>query len=367
MALRNIERRPAQALFTMLGLALAAGIPVLPGAMRDGVDHLLSFEWDVAQRQNASVGLRQPAGARAAPSLASLPGVLKSEPFRIVPVRLRFGHRTRRLALTGLDPRGVLSRPLDARGEPVGVQPSGMAVSAKLAEVLGAKPGDLLMVEILEGKRQVHWVRLESLVTDYAGLNAYMDLEALRALLQEGNTVSGAHFQVDAKDWEALFHAIKNIPAISALRLKEATRSSFKQTTAESINVLQMLYFSFAVVVAFGVVYNSARIALSERARDLATLRVLGFSHGEVAGVLIGELALLTVVALPAGLALGSGLARLVISSVNTESVRLPLVLTSNNFTTAATIVGASAALSFTLVTRQIWKLDLLSVLKAAE
>jgi putative ABC transport system permease protein len=367
MALRNIERRPAQALFTMLGLALAAGIPVLPGAMRDGVDHLLSFEWDVAQRQNASVGLREPAGARAAPSLAGLPGVLKSEPFRIVPVRLRFGHRTRRLALTGLDPEGALNRPLDARGEPVGVPPSGMAVSAKLAEVLGAKPGDLLQVEILEGKRQVHWVRLESLVTDYAGLNAYMGVEALHALLQEGGTVSGAHFQVDSKDWDALFHAIKSIPAISALRLKEATRASFKQTTAESINVLQMLYFSFAVVVAFGVVYNSARIALSERARDLATLRVLGFSHGEVAAVLIGELALLTVVALPAGLALGSALARLIISSVNTESVRLPLVLTSNNFTTAATIVAVSAALSFALVTRQIRKLDLLSVLKAAE
>ena len=367
MALRNIERRPAQALFTTLGLALAAGIPVLPGAMRDGVDHLLSFEWDVAQRQNASVGLREPGSATTAHSLAALPGVLRSETFRSVPVRIRFGHHTRRLLLTGLDPAGTLNRPLDEHGDPVGVPPSGLAISAKLAEILEAVPGDFLQIEVLEGKRPVHSVKLESLITDYAGLNAYMSMEAIHTMLQEGETVSGAHFQVDTLQWERLFQRIKNTPAISALRLKEATRTSFKQTTAESINLLQTLYFSFAVVVAFGVVYNSARIALSERSRDLATLRVLGFTHGEVAAVLIGELALLTLLALPAGLAFGSVLSQLIISKVHTESVRLPLVLTSNNFATAATIVIASATCSFALVTRRIRQLDLLAVLKAAE
>jgi putative ABC transport system permease protein len=367
MALRNIERRPAQALFTTLGLALAAGIPVLPGAMRDGVDHLLSFEWDVAQRQNASLGLREPTSARAAHALAELPGVLKSEAFRVLPVRIRHGHHTRRLLLTGLDPNGTLNRPLDQHGQPVGVPPSGLAISSKLAEVLEAAPGDYLQIEVLEGRRPVHTIRLESLVTDYAGLNAYMGIDAVHALLQEDATVSGAHLHVDTLLWESLFTRIKNTPAISALRLKEATRTSFKQTTAESINLLQTLYFSFAVVVAFGVVYNSARIALSERSRDLATLRVLGFTHGEVAAVLIGELALLTLLAIPAGLAFGSLLSNLIISKVNTESVRLPLVLTSNNFATAATIVLLSALVSFALVTRRIRQLDLLAVLKAAE
>lgn len=367
MALRNIERRPAQALFTTLGLALAAGIPVLPGAMRDGVDHLLSFEWDVAQRQNASVGLREPGSARAAHALAQLPGVLKSEAFRTVPVRIRFGHHSRRLLLTGLDPNGALNRPLDQHGEPVGVPPSGLALSSKLAEILQAAPGDYVQVEVLEGKRPVYSVKLQALVTDYAGLNAYMGIEALHALLQEGDTVSGAHLQVDTHLWDRLFPRIKNTPAISVLRLKEATRTSFKETTAESINLLQTLYFSFAVVVAFGVVYNSARIALSERSRDLATLRVLGFTHGEVSSVLIGELTLLTLAAIPAGLLFGSKLSHLIISKVNTESVRLPLILTSHNFAMAATIVLVSAALSFALVSRRIRQLDLLAVLKAAE
>jgi putative ABC transport system permease protein len=194
-----------------------------------------------------------------------------------------------------------------------------------------------------------------------------MGIEALHALLQEGDTVSGAHLQVDTHLWDRLFPRIKNTPAISVLRLKEATRTSFKETTAESINLLQTLYFSFAVVVAFGVVYNSARIALSERSRDLATLRVLGFTHAEVSSVLIGELSLLTLAAIPAGLLFGSKLSHLIIAKVNTESVRLPLILTSHNFAMAATIVLVSAALSFALVSRRIRQLDLLAVLKAAE
>jgi putative ABC transport system permease protein len=160
---------------------------------------------------------------------------------------------------------------------------------------------------------------------------------------------------------------VKNTPAISALRLKEATRLSFRKTTAESINLLQVLYFSFAVVVSFGVVYNSARISLSERTRDLATLRILGFTGGEVAVILLGELLLLTLLALPSGMLLGSGLTAIIIGSVNTESVRLPLVLTSQTFTTAAAIVITSTGISFTLIYRRIRELDLLAVLKAAE
>ena len=367
IALRNLERKPWQAAFTTLGLALASGIPILPSAMRDGVDHLLSFEWDVAQRQNASVSLRETGSSQSRADLARIPGVLKSEPFRTVPVRIRLGNASRRLALTGLTTEGTLSRPLDSSGKPVSMPPSGLAVSAKLAELLQARPGDLLQVEVLDGKRPSFEVPLHSLITDYAGLSAYMNEFELQRLLKEGRSLSGTHFSIDPARWEAFFEKVKNTPAISTLRLKEATRQSFRKTTAESINLLQLLYFSFAVVVSFGVVYNSARISLSERTRDLATLRVLGFTGGEVALILLGELLVLTLLALPTGMLLGSGMTAVIIGSVNTESVRLPLVLTPETFTTAGIIVLTSTGLSFALIYRRIRELDLLAVLKAAE
>lgn len=367
MALRNLERKPWQAVFTTLGLALAVGIPVVPGAMRDGINFLLDFQWSLAQRQDVTVNLIEPGSPSAFNDMTHLPGVIHAEPFRSVPARLRFGHRDHRLAVTGVPAGTLLNRALDSKGYPLPVPPDGLLISAKLAEMLDVRPGESVLVEVQEGRRPRREVPIQGLITDYAGLSAYMDIDALRRLMQEGPTVSGAHLSVDGKDWAAFLEEVKKVPNIANLGIKAALRQSFRQTTAESINLMQTIYFTFSVIVAFGVVYNSARIALSERSRDLATLRVVGFTNREVAGVLIGELAMLTVIAIPIGLWVGGLLANTIVQSASTETVRLPLILTHESYATAVLIVILSAGISFYVVSRRIRNLDLLSVLKARE
>jgi putative ABC transport system permease protein len=367
MALRNLERRPFQAAFTALGLALATGIPVVPGAMRDGIYYLMDFQWDQAQRQDVTLNLIEPGSASTVGDMQHLPGVMSVESFRSIPARLRFGHHTRRLGVTGLQNNALLNRALDEYGQPLALPPDGLLISSKLAEILGAKAGDRIILEVQEGRRPVRKVTIQGLITDYAGLAAYMDIDSLRRLMQEGGSVSGGHLSVDKKQWVAFLDKVKKVPRIASLGIKEAVRESFRKTTAESIGLIQGLYFSFSVVVAFGVVYNSARIALSERSRDLATLRVVGFTHREVAMVLIGELALLTLIALPVGLGIGSLLASGIVHAASTESVRLPLVLTPRTYSTAVLIVVLSAGISFMVVSARIRDLDLLGVLKARE
>ena len=367
MTLRNLERRPWQALFTALGLALATGIPVVPGAMRDGINYLMDFQWQQAQRQDVTLSLIEPGSASTLGDMRHLPGVMSVEAFRSVPARLCFGHHTRRLGVTGLAPGALLNRVLDAHSRPLALPPDGLLVSAKLAEILGAKPGDRILLEIQEGRRPVREVILQGLITDYAGIAAYMDLDSLRRLMQEGGTLSGGHLSVDKRFWTEFLGKVKKAPRIASLGIKDAVRESFRKTTAESIGLIQGLYFTFSVVVAVGVVYNSARIALSERSRDLATLRVIGFSHREVAAVLIGELALLTLVALPAGLGIGSLLASGIVHTASTETIRLPLVLTARTYATAVLIVIVSAGVSFAAVSSRLRHLDLLGVLKARE
>lgn len=367
MALRNLERRPWQAFFTALGLALATGIPVVPGAMRDGINYLLTFQWDVAQRQNVTLSLIEPGTASAISDIDSLPGVMKAEAFRSVPARLRFGHHSRRLGVMGLSQEAFLNRLLDAKAHPVPLPSDGLLISAKLAEILGAKPGDRLILEVQEGRRPVRDVILQGTITDYAGVAAYMEVGALRRLMREGNTVSGAHLSVDTTHWEEFLTKVKEAPRVASLNIKEAARASFKKSTGEMIGMITTIYFSFAIIVSFGVVYNSARIALSERTRDLATLRVIGFSHREVAGVLIGELAMLTLIAIPAGLWIGSQLANGIIKTASTETVRLPLVLTTQTYGMAVLVVLISSTLSFALVSRRLHHLDLLGVLKARD
>ncbi len=367
MALRNLERKPWQAFFTALGLALATAIPVVPGAMRDGLTYLMDFQWRLAQRQDATLGLIEAGSYRAFIDMHSLPGVMSAEPFRSVAARISHGHIQRRIGITGLPRDARLNRLLDARGKQVELPLSGLLLSAKLAELLGARPGDTIHIEMQEGRRPVLDTVLAGTITDFAGVGAYMDIDVLRRLMRESRTVSGASLVVDAARWNEFMVAVKGAGRVGSITTTQAARESFNRTVGAMMGIVQAIYFSFAVIVSFGVIYNSARIALSERTRDLATLRVLGFTKREVTSILIGELALLTLLALLPGLYVGSELARALIESASTETTRLPLILTSRTFATAVLIVLLSSALSFAMVSRRIHKLDLLGVLKARE
>jgi len=367
IAIRNIERRPMQAFFTVAGLALATGILIVPNTFRDSVKQILGFQWDVLERQDVAVGLIEPDSAKVAHLFEQLPGVVGVEPFRAAPVRLRFGHRSRQLAIRGMQAGGIQTRIIDKAMHEIALPANGVVVSAKLAEVLGARVGDVLTVETLEGKHLVRSVPLVGLAEDLAGITAYMDRLALNRFLEEGDVVTGANLSIDHARRQEFLHELKGIPRVSWIAIKESLRENFRKTTGASINLIQSIYLTFATVVAFGVVYNNARISLAERSRELATLRVVGFSQREVGGVLVTELVLLALIALPLGLLLGTGFATGIISMVNTETVRLPLVLTARNYAFATLVVTVASTLSAVLVLRRLNKLDLVGALKAPE
>lgn len=367
MALRNIERRPFQAVFTACGLALATGLMVLPGAMSDSIDYLLTFQWNRQQRQDVAVFLTEPASGRGLHDLGHLPGVTRAEPIRSVRARLIFGHRHRKLSVTGIAPDANLNRLLDDQGRTIQMPKEGLVMSAKLAEVIGAKIGDLVQVEVLEGRRPVVDIPIRGLVTDFAGVAAYMDIDALRRVMREGDTVNGAYLAVDHIRWDDFMRELKETPQAAVVMVKRDQLAAFRDTTGQSIGIMRKLYFILATIVAFGVVYNSARIALSERGRELATLRVVGFSLREVRGVLVGELAILVLLALPFGLLFGRGLALFIMASFSTETVRLPIVINSSTYSIAILVVLTASVLSFTLVSRMIAKLDMVGVLKARD
>ncbi len=367
MALRNIERKPWQAVFTVTGLALATGLMVLPGSMADSIDYLLTYQWNDVQRQDAVVFLREPGAASALHDLEHLPGVSRAEPLRAAQARVRNGHFSRKIAITGMPKQADLNRLLDAQGRLISLPQEGIVMSEKLAEILGVRVGDLVAIEMVEGRRAKRDVPVAGLIEDFAGVAAYMDIDALRRLLQEGQTVSGAYLTVDAAQWPKFMREVKDTPQIAIALVKKDQLNAFRTTTGEHIGIVQKLYLTLAIIVAFGVVYNSARIALSERSRDLATLRVIGFSQGEVASVLLGELSLLVLSALPVGLLFGRGLATFIIGAVSTETIRLPLVISMRTQATALLVVMLAACASFLVVSRMLRKLDLVGVLKARD
>ena len=367
IAVRNLERKPVQALFTIAGLALATGILIVPNCFRDGIQNVLDFQWDVVQRQDIAIGLVEPSSDQVKHLFAQLPGVINVEPFRSAAVRLRFGARHRQLGIQGLPTGGRHSRVIDANYRQIALPTEGLVISSKLAEALGARVGDSLIIEVLEGRRVTRTAPLVGLAEDFAGIAAYMDLHALNRLLGEGDIITGASFTIDGLQWREFLRELKSIPRVSWVAVKDSLRANFRETTAASINVIQTIYLIFAVIVAFGVVYNNARISLAERARELATLRVVGFSRREVGTVLVTELVILALIAVPIGLLIGTGFASAILQQVNTETVRLPLILEPGNYAFAVLAVTVASIASALAVLRKLSQLDLVGALKAPE
>jgi putative ABC transport system permease protein len=367
MILRNLERTPVKALLSVIGISLAVAILVVGRFSTDALDYMMEFQFDVAQRQDVTVTFVEPASSDALEEVRRLPGVVAAEPFRSVGVRLRHGHRSRRIGIMGLEPDARLFRVLDADWQQVNLPPAGLVLSQKLAELLDVRLGDVLTVEVMEGERPVREVPVTGLMTDFTGMGCYMNLHALNRLMREGRTVSGAFLTADAGEVEGLYRRLKNTPRVAGVGVKRAALKSFQDTIAESMGMIQFFYVLFACVIAFGVVYNNARISLSERSRELATLRVIGFTRAEISFILLGEMGVLTLAALPGGLLLGYGLVRLASWMLDTELYRIPPIIEPPTYAFAVTVVLIAAAVSGLIVRRKLDHLDLVSVLKSKE
>jgi putative ABC transport system permease protein len=367
MIVRNLTRRPARFLLSALGISFAVALLVLGRYFVDAIVHIANVQFRLVQREDVTVTALDPLPGAARYELARLPGVVRSEPFRVVPARLRYGHRYRRTALMGLAPGTEMRRLVDRRYRSVSIPPEGVVLTSKLADVLGVAVGDALTVEVLEGSRPVRSVRVSGLVDELIGLSAYMNVDALNRLMREGKSVSGSLLAVDDRARGALYSELKRLPAIGGVAVREAELASFEKTLGESLGIFTTIMVTFACVIAVAVVYNAARIALSERGRELASLRVLGFTRREVASILLGEQALVTLVAIPLGYAIGYGICALMARAYQWELFRMPLVVSNDTYVFALLVVLGASLLSGSLVARRVRHLDLIEVLKTRE
>ncbi|MGE3844808.1 MAG: ABC transporter permease, partial [Vicinamibacterales bacterium] len=304
---------------------------------------------------------------RALHDVTHFAGAMDVEPVRTVPVRLRAGARSRTLAIMGLSAVPRLNRITTRDGDPVSVPPEGLVLSRKLADILGLREGNRVRVDVLEGQRPSWDVPIASLVDDSLGLQAYMHIDALRRAMREGPVVSGAFLTVDPAALDAFYTEVKAVPAVAGVALRNVTLQNFRDTMAQNMNVQVFFNVLFAGIIAFGVVYNSARVSLSERTRELASLRVLGFTRAEISLILLGELAVLTALALPVGALLGMSLGHLIMLGFDNELYRLSFAVSPRTVALAFLTVIGAAFLSGLVVRRRLDTLDLVAVLKSRE
>ncbi|NOZ66625.1 MAG: FtsX-like permease family protein [Alphaproteobacteria bacterium] len=367
IVIRHVERRPFRTLFSTLGVGLSMSILVFAFFMEDSIDFLLKVQFDMAQREDINLSFVTPRAITALEEIRLMPGVMKVEPVRSVAAFLKSGHYAKRSSITGLRPAPDLHRILTKKLRAAPIPAQGLALSSKLAEILHVKKGDMLTVEVLEERRPVLHIRVAEIVEEFIGLSAFMDMDQLNRHLNEGTVITGAAVMVDPLWNGPLYQKIKNIPAIIGMTILEKSRQIFRDVMGENLMKMVTMNIIFASLISFGVIYNTARIALSERGRELATLRVLGLTKGEVAYILFGEMTVIILLAIPVGLFIGYMMVLGMARSLDTELFRIPVVIETSTYGMSVIIVVVSSILSFYLVWRQVDNIDLVSAQKGVE
>jgi putative ABC transport system permease protein len=367
MVLRNLAGRPIRAALTTLGIAFAVPMVVLGLFWRDAIDEMIKIQFSLVERGNTVVTFPHPLDRRIIGDLWREPGVLVAEGQRIVPVRLRAGHRSYLTSVIGLPARGELRRPHDASLRPIEISPDGITVTRRLAERLGVALGETMTVEVMEGKRRNRDVPVSAIVDEVIGMATYMEIGMLNQLTGEGDVVSAAALFVDPSAMPVLSRHFKDLPVIESVSMKAYTLTSFLDKIANLVLVSAGILTTFAVIIATGVVYNSARIGLQERAWELASLRVLGFTRAEVARILFAEFMIEILFAIPIGIALSQSVIGAITRFHSNESFQIPGVIGARTFVAACVVVIAAAAASAYVVRRRINRLDLVAVLKTRD
>jgi len=367
MVLREVGRRPIRTLLSALGIAFSLAILVVARYSGDALEFLIETQFFRAWREDVTVTFNQPLPERAIRELLSFPGVQRAEGVRITAARVFAGHRWRDLPLQGYPSGSLLRQLVAADGSVFPLPNGGIVLTSKLAEVLGIGVGDPIRVALREGRADtVQWV-VSGLVDEMFGLQGHLRLEDLNALLREEPRVTQALLTVDPRRFEELERKLAESPGVADVVRRDTLIRRFREQSGELLLVMQWILTLFASVIAVGVVYNNARVAVSIRERDLASLRVIGFTRGEISSILLGELAIQVLLSIPLGLWIGVQLCEGIASTVDPERYRLPLVLTPGTYAYAVSVVLAASLTNALWVRRRLDHLDLIGVLKTRE
>jgi putative ABC transport system permease protein len=367
MIVRHIARWPGRSAITVTGVSLSLALLFSVMQMLDSSDVMLDSAFFRSQRQDVTVSFIEPRNEDAIHALAQMPGVLRAEPMRAVAVKISKGNLVERISIEGAEPEGSLSARIDGGGGEVGLPAAGLMLSSQLAGKLGVEAGGMVHVELLGGRRTQAFMPVASIVEEFIGKRAYAANDTLLTLTRDASPAGAALLRIDSAHRERLLQEFKEMPMVLGVTERDAALIKFEEMIDESFFTMMFLYIGFASAIAVGVVYNSARILFSERAHELATLRVLGYHRSEVGVVLIGELALLVLAAVPLGCLLGTWLSSLMMQMFASDLYRLPFAPSRASYGFATLVVLIAAGATALLVARRVANLDMVRVLKARD
>lgn len=367
MSLRNLSRRPWRAVASCIGISFAVALLVVGMFFGDSMAAVMDNQFRNAERQDLTVSFNHAISFDALYELGRWRGVLQVEPQRIVGAIFRHQQREYRSALYGLEARPELQRVLSTDSKTLQIPREGVMLSDTLAANIDAHLGDTIQLQLLEGRQQTANLTVAAIANEPFGTSAYAALGTVNELLGTGPQINTALLRIDEHRQPEIYRGLMALPTVQAVTSRKAMLASFETMTEQALLAFAGALSLFASAMAAGVVYNAVRISLSERERELATLRVIGLTRAEVSVVLLGELMVLVAMALPLGCLLGYGLAQATAVASSTDLYRIPCIVSAGTYLFAVSTVLVAAVAAAFFVRRRVDRLDLVYVLKVKE
>ena len=365
MSLRSISRNPVRSLFVVISIMFSFGIISLVGSFNGLIDKMIFAQLQDIQRYQVKLSLEQPLHYRQAVEEAwQLDSVSYAEGLLELPFRISSRHLHRDIVLTGVPDHSVLYHIADTNTGETYPPPTGSIIlSNGLAGELQVRAGDRIMLSsnLLPDDTEL---TVSAVIEQNMGSGSYTGLGFLSELTGHPEMANAIILNTD--DVGALKESVKSSSVITTIEDKEKTLSGYRAMMGMFTGVYAALEL-LGTLVAFAIIYNTATISLSERKREYATLRVLGLSVGEVAGIMNFEYAVLTV----CGIVLGIPFTRLLNHAVNmmmdTDLFCMPSTLPVSAYLLGVSSCVLAIVFSGRSATGKIRRFDMVEVLKERE
>ncbi len=365
LTFRNMWRNKKRTIFTVSAISMTVGLMISILMMLDSVDYLFEMAFGDALSYDYKVAFTTDVHQDIVNDLSEFEEITYVEPIAEYPFRLKNGWREKNTMIMGIERNSRVYHLSGLNGGRIDVPREGILLTEGLAESLGVKRGDMLTIEALNKPGIERQVTVKGLVEEYMGGSGFMELDVLNGVLQEGSTINNALINLRYNSGNFV-RDIEGMAYVQSVREPDDMVKQYNEYMGLMYAYIGVI-ITLSCIMGFAIIYNTTTISIMERKRELASLRIMGFTNKKVSELIFNENTAVSVMGLIVGMPLGRFMGVQMLNYVPEDMMSLPLVIFPKTYVLAAVTVALFVILAQMANMRRISRMDLVEVMKSRE
>ena len=375
ITVRNLMRYKARNMMTILGVAGCTALILTGYGIKNSISGLADTQFNDVMRYNAITAMRPEASAE---EIASYDELVAATPE--ITDHLKVVQESYKLDKKGVNLQNVtVFAPLESENlpdfvslrdritqEPIALTDEGAVISEKLANLADVGPGD--SIEIRNDEMQTYQIPIQAVTENYVNHYIYLTPSLYEEIfIQAAEPTTDLLLFDEPESWERSFGSeVMGEQAVALVTFINSVDRSFAETLG-SLDVVTLVLIVSAASLAFVVLYSLTNINVSERIRELSTIKVLGFYDMEVSMYIYRESLVLTLLGILFGFVLGKILSTVVLKMVEIDFMMFPPTIMPISYLYAGLLSLLFSSVVMLIMHRKLKQVDMIEALKSVE